>query len=283
MANLSAGQISNRLRAIEATKQRIIKKIRAIRGQLKKIQGYPSPHPWISFKRVSRISELRSPYRTLKDALKHDLLVLKSQLGDLNKQSNQLRAAQVRSNFGRKADKILKEAEKQGYLDKDKQDALIKESERALGKLVGILGANPSGKNIDAVLGQLQDTMFIGGDNSSDASRSAWQALRTAGAKLDKKADEHFRKNPKVENFDTLLRTKELSMLLGGKIKWKPDGWQPAGAGTVHKVAKGDTLSGISQKYYKNPGYWDIIYLENSHIIGENPNDLKIGLQLKIP
>ncbi len=283
MANLSEGQILNRLRAIEVTKQSIIRKMRAIREQLKKIQDYPSTHPWISFKRVSKISELRSPHRTLKDALRHDLLILKSQLRDLNKQSNQLRAAQVRTNFGRKADKILKEAEKQGYLDQDKQDALIKESEGALGKLVVILGANPSGKNIDAVLGQLQDTMFLGGDDSSDASRRAWQALRTAGGKLDKKADKDFRKNPKTENFDKLLRSKELNMLLGGKIKWKPDDWRPAEPGTVHKVARGDTLSEISQKYYKNPGYWDIIYLENSHIIGENPNDLKIGLQLKIP
>jgi hypothetical protein len=283
MANMSAGQISNRLRAIEATKQKIIRKIRVIREQLKKIQGYPSTHPWVSFKRVSKISELRSPHRTLKDALRHDLLILKLQLRNLNKQSNQMQAAQVRMNFGRKAHKILKEAEKQGYLDQDKQEALIKESEKALVKLVGILGTNPSGKNIDAVLEQLQDMMFLGGDDSSSASRKAWQALRTAAGKLDKKADKDFRKNPKVENFDKILRAKELNMLLGGKVMWKPDDWRPTEPGTVHKVAKGDTLSGISQKYYKNPGYWDVIYLENSHIIGENPNNLKIGLELKIP
>ena len=283
MASSFTGQISYRLRAIEATKQKIIKKMRAIREQLKIIQGYPSTHPWISYKRVTKISELRSPHRTLKDALRHDLLTLKAQLRDLNKQSNQLRAAQVRANFGRKANKILKEAEKQGYLDPEKQETLIKESERALRKLTGILGANPSGKNIDAILGQLQDNICIGGDDSSDANRRAWQALRMAGGKLDKKADKNFRKNPKAENFDKLLHAKEFNMLIGGKIKWKPDGWQPADPGTIHKVAKGDTLSGISQKYYKNPGYWDVIYLENSHIIGENPNDLKIGLQLKIP
>ena len=283
MVNPSAGRISNRLRAIQATKQRIIRKIRAIREQLKKLQGYPSTQPWVSFKRVSKISELRSSHSNLKEALRHDLSILKSQLRDLNKQSKQLSAIQARANFRSMAKKILKEAEEQGDLDQDKQDALIKESERVLEKFVGILGANPSGKNIEAVLEQLQDTMLLGGDDFSNARRRAWQALRGAGSKLDKKAEKDFRKNPKVENFDKLLHAKESNMLLGGKIKWEPEGWQPAKPGTVHKVVSGDTLSGISQKYYKNPGYWDVIYFNNSNVIGENPNDLKIGLQLKIP
>jgi nucleoid-associated protein YgaU len=264
--------------------------MRAIREQLKKIEGYPSTQPWVSFKRVSKISDLRSPHRTLKDALRHDLLILKSQLRNLNKQAKQLqqtavrqRAVEARANFRSMAYRTLKEAEKQGYLDQGRQDALIKESERVLGMFVGILVTNPSGKNIGAVLKQLEDTLLLGGDSSGGACHRAFQALTIAGGKLDTKAETAFRKNPKVENFVKLLHARESDMLLGGNIKWKPDGWRPAKPGTVHVVAKGDTLSGISQRYYGSPGYWDVIYLENSQIIVDDPDDLKVGWNLKIP
>jgi len=283
MAKTSAGQMSNRLAAIETARQRVLKKMRAIREQLKRLQGYPSTQPWISFNRVSKVSELRSKHSNIKDALRYDLLILQSELKYLNRQARQMRAAQARANFQTMADRILKEAEKQGYLDQDKQDALIKESERVLGILVGILMANPSGKNIDAVLGQLGHTLILGGDYSSNECQRALRTLKGAGSKLDKKADEDFRKNPTVENFDKLLRSKESNMLLGGTVKWEPEGWQPVKSTTPHKVAEGDTLSSIAQRYYGNPSYWDVIYLENSGTIGDNPDELRIGLQLKIP
>ncbi len=283
MAKGFAGKMSNQLAAIETARQKILKKMRAIREQLKRLQGYPSTQPWISYKRASKVSELRSKHTNIKDALRHDLLILRSKLRDLNRQAKQTRAAQARANFQTMADRILKEAEKKGYLDPDKQAALIKESERVLRMFVGILAANPSAKNIDSVLGRLGDTLILGGDSSSDDCRRAWWALKDAGGKLDKKADNNFRKNPTAENFDKLLRKKELSMLLGGKIKWEPEGWRPVKLATPHIVARGDTLSSIAQRYYGNPSYWDVIYLENSDTIGDNPDELRIGLQLKIP
>jgi nucleoid-associated protein YgaU len=283
MARGSSVQMSKQLAAIETARQRILRKMRVIREQLKQIQGYPSTQPWISYKRASKVSELRSKHTNIKDALRHDLLMLRSKLRDLNRQARHTRAAKARANFQTMADKILKEAEKKGYLDPDKQAALVKESERVLRIYVGILAANPSPKNIDSVLGRLGDTLIIGGDSSSDDCRRAWWTLKDAGGKLDKRADNNFRNNPTAENFDKLLRKKELNMLLGGKVKWQPEGWRPVNLAKPHTVAEGDTLSSIAQRYYGNPSYWDVIYLENSHIIGDNPDKLRIGLQLKIP
>jgi len=283
MANPSAGQISGRLTAVKTAQQRISRRMRAIREQLKKIEGDPSTQPWASFKRISKISDLRSPHRTLKDALRHDLLILKSQWRDLKQPAVRQRAVEARANFRSMAYRTLKEAEKQGSLDQGRQDALIKESERVLGMFVGILVTNPSGKNIYAVLKQLEDTLLLGGDSSGGACHRAFQTLTIAGGKLDTKAETAFRKNPKVENFVKLLHARESDILLGGSIKWKPDGWRPAKSGTVHIVAKGDTLSGISQRYYGSPGYWDVIYLENSDVIVDSPDDLKVGWHLKIP
>jgi nucleoid-associated protein YgaU len=52
--------------------------------------------------------------------------------------------------------------------------------------------------------------------------------------------------------------------------------------GRVHTVEKGDTLMNISQRYYGTRGKWRDIYAANRNVMtGEN--DLKIGMQLKIP
>ncbi len=53
----------------------------------------------------------------------------------------------------------------------------------------------------------------------------------------------------------------------------------------THKVEKDDTLSSIAAKYYGHatPKYWQLIYKANEAAIGDNPNKVKRGLELKIP
>jgi nucleoid-associated protein YgaU len=48
-------------------------------------------------------------------------------------------------------------------------------------------------------------------------------------------------------------------------------------------VQPGDTLSGISAKFYGTAAYWPGIYLANQPAIGPNPNVLHTGLVLIIP
>ncbi len=55
-----------------------------------------------------------------------------------------------------------------------------------------------------------------------------------------------------------------------------------AGAGRAHTVAKGDTLMSISQRYYGTRSKWRDIYAANRDVM-KGENDLKIGMQLKIP
>ena len=54
---------------------------------------------------------------------------------------------------------------------------------------------------------------------------------------------------------------------------------------TTHKVVAGETLSGISQKYYKSATResWMKIYEANKAVIGDNPGLIKAGQELKIP
>lgn len=49
-----------------------------------------------------------------------------------------------------------------------------------------------------------------------------------------------------------------------------------------YTVAPGDTLSGIAQRFYGDPGRWRTIYEANRAVLGD-PDRLKSGMKLKIP
>jgi nucleoid-associated protein YgaU len=48
-------------------------------------------------------------------------------------------------------------------------------------------------------------------------------------------------------------------------------------------VEEGDTLATISQKFYGDPTMWRRIYDANRSALGDNPDAIKIGTQLRIP
>lgn len=52
---------------------------------------------------------------------------------------------------------------------------------------------------------------------------------------------------------------------------------------TVHTVKGGENLSMISEKYYKTQANWILIYRANMDVIGDNPNVIQPGMELKIP
>ena len=45
----------------------------------------------------------------------------------------------------------------------------------------------------------------------------------------------------------------------------------------------GDTLGTIAQKFYNDPTLWRKIYEANRAAIGDNPDAIKVGMQLRIP
>jgi nucleoid-associated protein YgaU len=51
----------------------------------------------------------------------------------------------------------------------------------------------------------------------------------------------------------------------------------------THKVKKGESLSEISAKYYGKQSHWKEIYAANKDVIGDNPNLIQPGMELKIP
>ena len=51
----------------------------------------------------------------------------------------------------------------------------------------------------------------------------------------------------------------------------------------LHTVAEGDTLDSIAQQYYADATLWRKIFEANQAVIGDNPDNIKIGMQLTIP
>ena len=56
----------------------------------------------------------------------------------------------------------------------------------------------------------------------------------------------------------------------------------PPAAAKVHEVVSGDTLSGISKKYYGNANLYMKIFEANKDQL-KDPNIIKVGQKLKIP
>jgi nucleoid-associated protein YgaU len=57
----------------------------------------------------------------------------------------------------------------------------------------------------------------------------------------------------------------------------------PAAASQTYKVQRQDTLSSISERFYKTPLKWKVIYDANKDKIGADPGKLKEGMELVIP
>lgn len=282
----------NKAQAIRKAQQQISKRIRAVQEQLKFAETLPSTQPWITFSRGQRVADLRSPFSNLREALTHDLFILKNQMKELKGEARRLeytaarqRAEQASTDFRKTVGETLKRAEQRGYLEEGELGTLLKPSEKVLERLVGLLEANPSTKNIGMVLDAMGTSMLLGFDrmDSTGTCGRAWRSLGRAADKIQDGVERNFRKNPTVANFDKLLQAKQISMQIGGSLRGRPAGWHGAKSGTVHTVSEDDSLSGISQKYYGSPAYWDIIYMENCKIIGDNPDNLRVGLKVVIP
>ncbi|MBI4782435.1 MAG: LysM peptidoglycan-binding domain-containing protein [Oscillatoriophycideae cyanobacterium NC_groundwater_1537_Pr4_S-0.65um_50_18] len=55
-------------------------------------------------------------------------------------------------------------------------------------------------------------------------------------------------------------------------------------AGIVHyTVQRGDSLASIGRRFYGIGRHWDAIYAANRQVVGNDPNHLRLGLQLIIP
>jgi nucleoid-associated protein YgaU len=53
--------------------------------------------------------------------------------------------------------------------------------------------------------------------------------------------------------------------------------------GSYYTVEEGDTLSYIAEMFYGDKSMWHMIYDENIDVIGPDPDNIEIGMELYIP
>jgi nucleoid-associated protein YgaU len=62
-----------------------------------------------------------------------------------------------------------------------------------------------------------------------------------------------------------------------------PTAVRASGPEQTYTIETGDTLGKVAQKYYGDETLWRKIYDANKAAIGDNPDAIKVGTQIKIP
>lgn len=277
-AGSTKSQARKRLKTIRSAQKQLAQTIRQLQEKLRQVKQMPSSQPFITQKRVNSIKGLGGTRKSLKEALEDDLRTLRKEMRNLKKRERWVirgPAVRARKDFRKRLEEALRRAEASGGLDDAELEALQKESAKVLDKFVDILDANPSVENMESVVVEMETTLWVGAD-----SDRAQQSLGVAATKLQNTAEGDFRRRPTTDNFVKYLNSMELTQAVGGIDKAVRQGWKSVD--TTHPVAQGDTLASISKRYYGDPGYWDIIYLENLGEIGDF-RSLIIGTILRIP
>ena len=99
-----------------------------------------------------------------------------------------------------------------------------------------------------------------------------------------KKEDEDLKKaDARIKDLEGKLRKEELDKGRAEILKKQEELMKAAKEVKKHVVVSGDTLSGIAKKYYDDAGQYTKIYEANKKLIGDNPDLIKIGMELVIP
>jgi hypothetical protein len=273
-----------RIRQIEDQQKAIEKYIGNVLFDLGRLDRGELVDYWVHIKNSGKSTSYR---RVLEDRLAQ----LRRHMRQLNRQKRDVRIAVLR-NTARKigstnriaARKILQRAEKRGELTSDEERKLVQYARQTMRASLRLLDKNPSRRNIRAALNAAGDYMKAGGDESG--SKEAFKALAKAAARRYRRAEHDFRKNPNGQNLKRLLRAHaQGDVLCQGFMEFppKPQGLRVSWPERTHVVKKGETLPTISKLYYGSEEYWDIIFVANYGLIGDNYKHLRPDVALYIP
>ena len=246
-----------------------------------KKQKIPGSQPFVRMKRVSSTEEwcrkskiyLSNPL-PYKEELRQQIEQLKRLLKNLQASQRRLHAKNIRIQIGRTRQKIgrsLREIEKkiiQSEEDPEMWNDIHEMARRNTQRALSQLKTNPSRQNLKIALSSFSDEIAMG-ICEGERYFSINDKINNAVKERLKDAEKRFRCIPSVENFLALFREVERAQRFLGDAQPEHAGWKPAND-AVHKVRKGDTLSGLSKKYYGKTYFWDIIFLKNAHLFDAN-------------
>lgn len=183
----------------------------------------------------------------------------------------------------------LLEVEREMFKDSDtpRLRSLLKALNEAADKMaktsIDKMKKNPSEKNLQIALSDVATVQGLGSDNNDCLTEEIMQIAFDFTEELTDKAKKEFRRVPTVENLKKVLAKSAQHLFVGGSLNNPLKNIKRRLPPGKYAVQKDDTLSSISEKYYGSQGYWDIIYLANPGVIGNNPNLIEPGIILQIP
>jgi hypothetical protein len=140
---------------------------------------------------------------------------------------------------------------------------------------------NPSKKALRGLVGDIAVLQLYGTDEEKE--KEGMNAAVECGGILKDKSEKTFRSTPTKESFEKLLESKVDYQALGGSEEDPLRGVRRLRPPGPYTVAPSDTLSSISKMFYGSEGYWDVIYMNNVRVIGNNPDFIHPGITLHIP
>lgn len=280
-------QIKEEVKVINKAKSEVTQKLTSVNDLPKLVGSFSSELPWKHFKTIYSTVSNGGSQKSLRSNLDDITRSLKDQVRKVsfefdNKAYSKNQAQEKSEQLRRKITEELKKGEESGTLTVETIKSILNESENVLKAHLDVVVTEPTEDNILSALKEIEIQHYFGAEKDCPNSKEAWNTLLKATKTLWEKANWQFRKTPTSANFKKLLQALAINQQLGGNLNYcKPEGWQSVNQS--YKVREGDTLSGISNQFYKKTSFWDMIYIENYDVIGDDPDKLKIGVELSIP
>jgi nucleoid-associated protein YgaU len=185
----------NHVHEIEAAEKGIQAQIENVQRQLKWLDQNHTPdsHPWITFKTIQSIEQLRNPQPSMRIALQQDLSQLREarRLLDLELESARqksklanLKAKKYAAdqsvkvhaqNFSSKLTEALVKGKAAGEWPKEEIEGILGDGEKVMDEQISLLKKDPSDKNIQNMVDTMKTLAVLGGDiaRGMDAWKSA--------------------------------------------------------------------------------------------------------------
>lgn len=210
---------------LEAAEKRIQAQIKSVEQQLQSLdrKHVPDSHPWLTFKTVNSIQELKSLHPSLRSALRQDIVEFRDNLRRLKsevqmaRQQRTLDKVKARQNLAmqhfhdveQKMADLLRKWKATGKQPEAELEHLLGVAEKVMEEQISVLNGNPSQENMSAVLKSMKTLALFGRD-----SDKGWSALSMASGRRVNMSISKLRDNPTKANVvEVLNRVKEACLL----------------------------------------------------------------------
>ena len=227
------------IRELKAAQASIRAQIESIQHRLKELERFHDPDslPYITFKTVTKIEDLRAPQVPLRKALRDDIKKLQEQAHALQlemeaakrhlSQSTKphvtaahhgIHAVPAQGGAVTKPSVPISPAKPTAVQPDPEMEKLVSVATKSMDQAINVLNADPSLDNIHDVLEAMAKVSQVGGDD-----KRGWDAVRTAGEKLQDQGIKEVNANPSFDNMHDLLESMKVLSLTGGDEK---RGWE---------------------------------------------------------